>query len=66
MVCNIMKAGEFEAEITAARAAYFHAADEVLGKLHRQYGEVPDVLRRLLNRQPKNVDNSEDIPPCKD
>lgn len=56
-----MKAGEFEDEITAARNAYFRAADEVLDKLHRQFGEGPDGLRRLLTRHPKNVDTPVDI-----
>ena len=66
MVCNSMKAGEVEAEITEARAAYFHAADEVLYRLHRQLGEGSEVLRSLLTRHPKNVDNSCDIRPDKD
>jgi len=65
MVCNSMEA-EFNAEIAAARKAYFRAADEALDKLRRQIGEGPEGLRRALNRQSKNVDNFGGIRPDKD
>lgn len=61
MVCNRMNTRELDAEITVARAAYFHAADELLNKIHLQFAEGSDGLRDLLNRQPKHVDNSGDI-----
>ncbi len=66
MVCYNMNARELDAEITVARVAYFHAADELLNKISLQFGEGPDGLRNLLNRRPKTVDNSGDIQPGKD